>query len=137
MNFLALCSLWGALDRQGILPNKLNAFLRSADIDWALVGDAAAYGRGRLKGGDYSDGTLSAAVMDLVYAYDTETDSEATWSATPMGPIGVDTQWQIAGSQCRRFVLAFFKRVDPAVEDTRASNALRKYLSIRRAPRTQ
>ena len=126
--------MWWGID-QLIKPNSesLESILFRCD-DFKLIGNAASLAIGILpKAGSYTDGSFGLAIQLLVQAYEIVTGRTATFSRTPFGaPSKNGTYSTKAGSECGRFVLAFFACVNAERGVTLPTSSLEKILSARR-----
>ncbi len=96
------------------------------EIEWEIVGDAAARAWQRSRGGDSADFNLAFGVGYAVEIYEWATETEATWSGKPVGAeTATGNRAQIANSPCGKFVLALFKIIDSKLPARQVSNMVR------------
>lgn len=134
LNGLAMTALWRGLDGHlGYDGPNFHTYLMREDLDWQVVGDAAEFGLSRLTGGDYADGAAVIAMQELVALYEGATRTTATLSLRAVGPVNDrGRQREVGNSECFRFIVAFFKEVDPKVDLLWITGKLRIMLRLRK-----
>lgn len=103
-------------------------------LDFGLIGRAALEAQaGMKKAGDYANVALAKVIRVMAFTYEFCVGQTPTYSRVEVGPVGIGSARTIGGSSFARFMLAFFREVDPALAATQISNAVARELANARA----
>ena len=103
-------------------------------IDCRLVQEAAVAAEAAMPGkGDYANVALSKTTRILAFVFEVATGRSPTFSRVSVGPVAKGALRTIGGSPFARFMLAFFKVVDPDLPATQITSAVERECAATRA----
>ena len=125
----------------GFTADSASGYLLLTDpqeIDWDMVGEAAASAWQRGRGGDSADINLAFGVGYAIELFEWATETEATWSGKLAGAdTATGNRALVANSPCGKFVLALFEIIDSKLPARQVSNMLRVQVRKRAQRRKQ